>query len=287
MTMVKLIIMDVDGVIVGHKKGVNFPYPSPKVLSALKKVRQIGIPVVLCSGKYHPVIEPIILQANLDNPHITDAGSLIINPIAKEVYSFNIETVLVSSIINVCLQNYIHTEMYSIDDYFTQKNIGGEILPQRIAILQRNPIVVESLAKEAEKHNVIKLIIVSRNEEERRKTEKILEKFQGQITSTWTMHPSTKEWEYCVITSTEASKAHAARTVAEELGISFEETLGVGDTLGDWEFMKLCGYAATMEDASPELKRLVESKGEGKYFVGPSVNDDGILKILDYFLMLK
>lgn len=286
--MVKLIIMDVDGVIVGHKVGVNFPYPNQKVISALKKVRQKGIPVILCSGKYHPAIEPIILEANLHNPHITDSGALIIDPIAKKIIrSFNIDKEIVSNITNICLQNKIFIEIYSVDDYFTQKGTGSKILPRRISILQRDSIIVESLAKEAEKHNVIKLIIVNRDEEERRRTEKILEKFQGQITPTWTMHPSTKEWEYCVITSTEASKAHAAKAVAEKLDVSFENTLGIGDTLSDWEFMKFCSYAAAMEDGSTELKKLVESKGEGKYFIAPSVNEDGILKILDYFLMLK
>lgn len=276
--------MDVDGVIVGHKVGVNFPYPNKKVIAALKKIRQNGIPIVLCSGKYYSVIEPIILQANLDNPHITDAGSLIINPIAKEVNSFNIGTNLVFSIINVCLQNNIYTEMYSVDDYFTQKNVKSEILSYRIAILQKDPIVVESLTKEAKKHHVIKLIIVSKDDEEKRQTKKVLEQFQGQVTFTKTMHPSTKEWEYCVITSIEASKAHAAKAVVENLGISFENILGVGDTLSDWEFMKLCGYAATMEDGSTELKGLVESKGEGKYLVAPSVDEDGIIKIFNYFL---
>ncbi len=49
--MVKLIITDVDGVIVGHKVGVNFPYPSQKVIEALKEVK-LSIPVVLCTGKY-------------------------------------------------------------------------------------------------------------------------------------------------------------------------------------------------------------------------------------------
>lgn len=289
MTMVKLIIMDVDGVIVGHKIGVNFPYPSEKVISALKKVRQKGIPVVLCSGKYHYAIEPIIQKAQLNNPHITDSGAVIFDPITgKASRSFNLEKSLVSKIIKTALQNNIYIETYSVDDYFIQKGKKEvRMLPPRLRILQRKPKIVESLAKEAEKHQVIKLITIDKNQEERKRTEKLLEQFQGQVTFTWTMHPSTKEWEYCVITSIEASKAHAVKTIAEELGVSFENTLGVGDTLGDWEFMKLCGYAATMEDGSTELKGLVESKGEGKYLIAPSVNEDGILKILDYFLMLK
>ncbi|MCL4365842.1 hypothetical protein M1437_01295 [Patescibacteria group bacterium] len=43
--MVKLIVLDVDGVIVGHKPGINFPYPNQKVIETLKAVCQKGIPV--------------------------------------------------------------------------------------------------------------------------------------------------------------------------------------------------------------------------------------------------
>lgn len=40
--------------------------------------------------------------------------------------------------------------------------------------------------------------------------------------------------------------------------------------------MKECGYAATMAEAPEELKKLVQ-------YVAPSVNDNGILQILDHF----
>lgn len=53
--------------------------------------------------------------------------------------------------------------------------------------------------------------------------------------------------------------------------------MGVGDTLGDWEFMKLCGYSAAMGDAPEELKKLAN-------FTAPSVDKDGILEIFDHFL---
>lgn len=286
--MVKLIIMDVDGVIVGHKIGVNFPYPSPKAISALKNVREKGIPVVLCTGKYYHALKPTIRKAQLNNPHITDSGAVIFDSFTEKVIrSFSIEKGLASRIINTAISNNIYIEMYSENDYFVQKDADSEILGHRIIALQRDPVVVESLVSEAEKHTVIKFLTIDKNEEKIKRTKKLLEQYRGQVTLTWTLHPSTVPWEYCLITSTEASKAHAAKAMANELGISFENTLGIGDTLGDWEFMKLCGYAATMEDGSTELKGLVESKGDGKYLVAPSVNEDGILKILDYFLMLK
>lgn len=286
--MVKLIIMDVDGVIVGHKKGVNFPYPSKKVISALKKVRQSGIPVVLCSGKYYHAIEPIIIQADLKNPHIVSSGSMIVDPLGnKTARTFFLEKGIVTDIIKACLKNNIYIEAFNQDDYFIQKNQVNDFTPRRTLILQKDPVTADSLLEEVSDKDIIRLAPIVMNEQEKEKADNLLKPFLDKINFVWTLNPSTGPTEYGLVTSTEASKAHAVKAVADELGISFENTLGVGDTLGDWEFMKLCGYAATMEDGSTELKGLVKSKGEGRYLIAPSVDEDGILKILDYFLMLK
>lgn len=283
--MVKLIIMDVDGVIVGHKVGVNFPYPSQKVLTTLKKIRESGIPIVLCSGKSGWVIEPIILKASLNNPHIADGGGLIINPIAKgSVHTSSIEKNLASDFINTCIQNKIYIEAFSAKDWFIQKGNPSEVISRRSLILQKNPIIVDSLTDEAKKHEIIRLQAIFFTQADKEKLRNLLESYQNRLTSIWTMHPTTIPWDYFLATAPGVSKASAAEAVAKQLGIPLENTLGIGDTLGDWEFMKLCSYAAAMEDGSEELKKLVESKGKEKYFIAPSVNEDGILKVFDYFL---
>ena len=48
--------------------------------------------------------------------------------------------------------------------------------------------------------------------------------------------------------------------------------------------MKMCQYAATVGNESQELKDLVKTKGEGNYFIGSSVDDNGFLDILDHFI---
>lgn len=282
--MVKLIALDIDGVIVGHKPGINFPYPHLKVIEGLKKVRQKGIPIVLCSGKYHTAVIPIVQKAELTNPHITDGGSFIINPIeknGKSIISLNNQTV--SDIIETCLLNKIHIEAFTEEDFFTQTRTLG-IIEKRSRIFQKKPVIVDSLAKIITNKEVMRLTVIANNRKDRRRIEKVLDKFADKATFTWTTNPSTDPWEFCIITSTNASKATAIKQVAETLEISLEDTLGVGDTLGDWGFMKLCGYAGTLDDAEEELKQEVKTKGEGKYFIGPSVDEDGILDIIKYFL---
>ncbi len=281
MAMVKLIVLDVDGVIVGHKVGVNFPLPNEKVISSLKKIREQGIPIVLCSGKYNRAIEPIIFKAHLNNPHITDAGSLILDPLAKKIiHAYTLDKQVASDIAKICLQNGIHIEAYSTERLFMQKDKITEMLHHRIKILQVEPVLVDSLIETINQQNIIKLLPVVTTSEEKKKLENLLMPFRDKANLVWSMHPATKPWEYYLITALDVSKGNSVKEVAQDLEISLDDTLGVGDTLGDWEFMKLCGYTATMGDAPEELKKLCQ-------FTGPSVDEDGILKIFETMLESK
>jgi len=49
--VIKGIIIDVDGVIVGDKEGLNFPNPSKPVMDKLMKLKDNGIKICLCTGK--------------------------------------------------------------------------------------------------------------------------------------------------------------------------------------------------------------------------------------------
>jgi hydroxymethylpyrimidine pyrophosphatase-like HAD family hydrolase len=70
----------------------------------------------------------------------------------------------------------------------------------------------------------------------------------------------------------------------EYLGIPLTEVLAIGDTLSDWNFMNLCKYVAVPANGQDALKELAKTKGEGNYFIGPSVDENGIINILDHFL---
>src|SRR6185503_9311617 len=121
--MIKAIITDVDGVIVGDKEGVNFPLPNDKVIQKLKEINKKGIPVVLCTGKFSLAIEDIIIKAELDNPHITDGGALIYNPLRNQIIKeHSIPKDLVTEIVTVCFVNNIEVVVYSAKEYFVQKD---------------------------------------------------------------------------------------------------------------------------------------------------------------------
>ncbi len=73
---------------------------------------------------------------------------------------------------------------------------------------------------------------------------------------------------------------HAIRLVADHLGVSFGELLGIGDTPADWNFMQLCKYVAMVGD-NQQLAQLIATK-PGAY-AGKNVDQNGLLDIFEHF----
>jgi len=282
--MIRGIILDIDGVIIGEKIGVNSPDPHPAVIEALKNIRTKGIFVSLCTAKPYFAILNIIESAGLNNPHITEGGGVIIDPIDKVIVQKHfIESSVASKIIDGYLKNGVYTEFYTIDNYFIQKDQYSDITEKHSHILQRKPIIVKSLSKEALSSEMVKIMPIAKDEADKRRLINIFKPFEGRLTLSWGVHPVALPLQFGIITAYGISKEQSAQELSKGLNISFEEMLGVGDSTSDWQFIKLCSYAAAMGNASEELKKLVLSKGEKFSYIGPTVDENGILEIFKHF----
>jgi hydroxymethylpyrimidine pyrophosphatase-like HAD family hydrolase len=149
--------------------------------------------------------------------------------------------------------------------------------------MQIEPEVVSSLEENLITTDSIKIEAFAKNKEEMPHIESLLKSFTNDIHILWTMHATILPYQICDITVKNVSKKSAALEVLQFLNIQPADVLGIGDTLGDWNFIEMCKYAATVGDESTDLKDLVKTKGEGNYFYGSSVDENGLLDIFNYF----
>jgi Cof subfamily protein (haloacid dehalogenase superfamily) len=285
--MIKAIILDVDGVIIGEKVGYNSPHPHQDVVAALKKTREKGIAVCLCTAKPHYSISVEINAPKLHNPHIADAGAVIIDPIDKIIVEEHvIDKKLVQEMVQVLLAHDVYTEFYTVNDYFIQKNQVSEITAKHRHILQRDPVIVSNLIEESRKNRITKIMPIAKDKEDMKRVSEILEPYTTKASISWAVHPVALPLQFGIITALGSSKKEGAEAIVKSLQISFDEVLGVGDSTSDWKFIQLCGYGATLANGSDELKELLAAKGEGKYVISKgSVDENGILEILRFFSM--
>lgn len=281
--MIKGIILDVDGVIVGEKVGYNSPYPHPDVIARLKSIEEKGITISLCTARPHYSVGKIIKDAGLKNMHITDGGAVITDPIEDVVLKAHIiPKDLVKQIVDSCLKAGIYVEMYTPNDYIIQASQAGEITKKHMHIMQKEPGKVASLIDEVDEQDVVKVMPITPNED-RTAVEEIFKPFEDKLTLSWGIHPYALPHQFGIITAKGISKRQAASEIADHSGISMDELLGVGDNTNDWQFMEQCGYVATLENGSEAIKGYVSSRSDNSFISNKSVDENGVLDIFDHF----
>lgn len=287
MNNIQAIILDVDGVIVGEKIGFNSPHPHPDVTAALKQIQNKGIPVSLCTAKPHFAIAKEIKDADLDNVHIVDGGGVIISPLEKKIIKQNnVPTESAVKVIQAFLDANVYTEFYTVDNYVIQKSHAGEITKKHNHVIQDEPQQVDSLVEAAKEAQITKIMPIAVDETDKENLNKIFKPFKEELVLSWGVHPVILPLQFGIITAPGISKKQGAIEISKETGVSLKNTLGVGDSGSDWQFIEMCGYGAAMGNAKQDLKDLVITKGEDKSFVGSSVDENGILGILKNFKLI-
>jgi len=112
------------------------------------------------------------------------------------------------------------------------------------------------------------------------KTASLLEKELSRI-STISIHrvPSWDKGKITIdISHASVGKQYSILEVAEVLGIKTHEIIGVGDGYNDFPFLMACGLKVAMGNAVPELKAIAD-------YVAPSVEEDGIVDIIEKFIL--
>ena len=182
--MIKAIITDVDGVMVGARGGTNFPLPGPKLMKALRTAGE-QIPVVLCTAKLGHAVRGIAEQAGLDNPHITDGGALIVDWSRRQVVEQHVlDSAAAAEFVAECLGQGIYMEAYALDGYYVARAQSGEFTRRRVELLQMEPVTVPDLAGLVRNHPVIKVMALAEKSQVQ-KLERIVANTSAELDHIW------------------------------------------------------------------------------------------------------
>ena len=110
--------------------------------------------------------------------------------------------------------------------------------------------------------------------------EQIIEKFSHVSDISVRKSPSYhKDLVWVMITSPIATKLHSVLEITKLLGVTPEETIGVGDGYNDYPLLMACGLKIAMGNAVQELKAIAD-------FIAPSVDEDGVATVIDKFILV-
>jgi len=285
---IKAVVLDVDGVIIGNKVGVNTPNPNIEVIEALGELKKRGFIVSFCTSKPYLGVEKAVRGLNLLNLHITDGGAVLFDALSNKA----IETFAISSqYAKGLIQNYIgqgyYVAIYTPTNYMIQKSQKSDITDKHAFVLQRNPVIVDDLASESLKHNIIKIVIIAKNEADKEKPDSMFKTLYAEkLNIKWGQPQIIKPLQFGTITDKAISKGKMLLKMMKRCGINRDEVLSVGNSDSDWNFMRETDYVATLENGQNGLKTLVNLAGS-RGFVSKSVDENGFIDILNHFELIS
>lgn len=265
--MIKMLVLDIDGTI--YKKDYT---ASQNVKDILKKLVQMGIKVVLATGRMYAATVHVARDLELNTPIISYQGGLIKEFCNCEtVLSQNtVDPVWAKEIVLTLKDRGIHFNLYMDDILIVEED--SETVRKYTDERKVKYAVVDSLA-ETPLINVNKILAIDLDAE---KIENLTNEL-GQIYKD-KLYIVRSTPTFCEIASKEATKGKAVKFLADLWGIKKEEIMACGDQDNDIEMLLAAGTKVAMGNATQELKKIAD-------YITDSVDNDGVCRAVEKFIL--
>ncbi len=252
----KALMLDVDGTIIPYDYNAR---PSIKVKEA---IRQAGEKLSVCivtgrSFKYTKIIlENLGLTSGLA---VVDGGAIVMNVSTGSILSSNF---ISSEDVNLVLSIF---EKETIPLYIKDHNSRQHLIDHydRYVPGQKFELVSQFFTDE-------ELTLTQ--------THEILKKLSSPTLTVFRTKHKDPNMYGLNISNVNATKLHGVHFIAQKLGISREEMIGVGDGYNDFPLLEACGLKVAMGNALEDLKAIAD-------YVAPSVDEDGVADVIEKYIL--
>ena len=263
----KLIFLDIDGTLTEPGKNI----PPQSAVDAVRRARERGHRVVLCSGRNYGMLFPV-LQFGFDGLVASTGGYIEYN--GQVVYDCPMTPEQQARVLDVFKESGIYRTIGGRNHSYTDEGFkeflaentdskaNSELLRWRIQIESELDIRPMS---EYDGEPIYGMAFMSRGAERLQKPMELLgEEFDFCI----------QDEDTCGIVNGELSskafdKGSAVKRLCEFLGAAREDTIAFGDSMNDLEMLKEVGTSVCMANGSPTLLKMA-------HMVCPPVTEDGL-----------
>ena len=285
--MYKLATIDLDGTMLNQ-----YGVVTQKTKEAIERAQQMGIEVVIASGRPIDSIKTIAKEIKSEKYFISGNGAIIYDIANDEIiYENTLKKQKVLDIIKICEENSIYYNIY------TEREILAKSLQYNVLYYNK-----ENLNKEEKDKTHINIMddvynyILDRNEKILKITvcdntqsifNSIMRKLKeiDDIEVLEVSHMSRKmirqgteevpiEYFYTEISAKNVDKWNAIEVLKEKLKISKEEIIAIGDNMNDEKMIENAGLGIAMGQSSPHIKEIANKITESNF-------NDGVADILN------
>ena len=243
------VITDLDGSLFTSDKRVN-----PRDLETIRRLKQKGIRVYLCTGRHFTNFHQEAAQVGLEFPSLANNGAHLYDfAQEKTLWAQRIPVPACKALIRYFQERKMPFVIYGEEQVFTThypndhgwafyQDYFAKCLPQ-----YRHPVGVIDETFDPEKHPILQFMYASHSWEEAVERAEELAGL-GDLAFYRSGNFLTD------ITVSSASKGEGARQLALREGFALDNTLAMGDSHNDLTMLKACRWSVAPANASQEVK---------------------------------
>ena len=264
--MYKVIFIDIDGTLRNSKRELT-----NRTISAIKKVMQKGILVVLCSGRPQKFTEDVSRECGASQYVITSNGANIYDYRQhKNLYISSMDKKACIELYNIAIRAGVRLVM----------NVG----PTKVVSKLRKKDGSETELKTdietfVNENNIEQCLIEDTDFEKVKPLKEQIEKvknveIKNQHKSLIDPNAPREGTIYYDIANIEVNKGNAIKKLCEILDINLKDTIAIGDDYNDISMFKVAGYNVVMGNAIEEVKKYADE-------ITLTNNQDGVAIFLE------
>lgn len=274
MTRPELIVLDVDGTILGR----DHRHASARVADAIRATAARGIPIALCSGRPLTSIARIAATLELSGPHVAFDGALVGSAGQSPIYRLPLAHAAARGLVDAARAIGLVVELYLPDAHYVDAMSEESIVHGQVIDVEPTARSLDELLATCREGDVIKGQVIGTGDQGRARIRSV-EALGLPLRFGWAKPPpGVGDRDYVNVTNPDVSKGVAVRELARHLGLRLDRVMGVGDGRNDAPLLEVSGLAVAMGNAEEPLKRIADA-------VVPSVDEDGLAVALERYVL--
>jgi Cof subfamily protein (haloacid dehalogenase superfamily) len=266
----KLLVLDVDGTLIGHGA-----YPSDRVAQAVAQAKAKGVTVVLGTGRATEACYHLLRYLKLEGLHILFDGAAVVQwPSNDIIFLQALPPPAAQRLIELSRQYHLFLEIYAHDFYFIEHD--GALAAQQREKLQITPLVTDLMSL-VNRIKIVKAQLLAATPQEKQQADDITRQMEALCKMSWSLDPSNGIYFGNAI-SRFVSKGGALSDVLDYMGLTPAQVITIGDSYNDMPIFEVAGTRVAMGHAPDSLKQMAT-------WVAPSVDEDGVAAAIEEFIL--
>ena len=266
----KMIVLDLDDTLLQEDGTI-----SPRTKQALMEAQEMGVKVVLASGRPTFAMRHIAEELSLSTYGsyiLSFNGGKIINcKTSEEIFSSTLSTEEAHSLFDISRREGVFIHTYVGDEIFTENENPYTDIESAITGL---PVKIVEDFKKAISEPVVKALMV----EEPEKLKAVEAKLQNELNESFSVMRSKPY--FLEFTEYGVTKGTSLNQLINVLGITRDEVIAMGDSYNDLAMIEFAGLGVAMGNAPDDIK-------EKSDFVTDTNMNDGVAKVVEEFILKK